>query len=129
MVVLFLLVVQLVSVLLADLSHNLLGKLGPFGNVFSLLEHTLFQKIFDFDVVLHLGELVDRHSVVLVHHKHIDRLRRQRGQVQVARPPSFPLFTLNFDLDDARELSVEKRQFIVKVIDLNLVLLLLCFDL
>ena len=61
-----LLLIQLVSVLLANLSVDFAREVGSQGDVSCLWEHSFLQQSLDLEVVIHLIELVDGQLVVFL---------------------------------------------------------------
>lgn len=98
----FLLVVELVSVLLADLGVDFSREVGPQSDGRRLLEHASFEEVLNLDVVIDLAQLVDSQVIVLL-----------------ARQQEHGLL-LDFDLNDLLVGNTEDGQHRLKVIDLEL---------
>ena len=122
MVILFLLRIKLISMLLTNFSINFSWKTCTNCDTLCFFEHRFFQKTFNFQVVFHFCKLVHHHLTILVIYKHVNRRRLQQLVLILT------LLSFHLNLDDGWEASIEQRQFIIKIVNLNFIHLLLSFN-
>jgi len=102
-IVLLLYGIELVSILLANLSLDFRREIRVLGNSLRLYKHILFEQILNLQVIFHFNELMNRKFTLLIFNKHEDG------------------FLLHLDLANLLKRVVEDGELVFKIINLNFV--------